>query len=63
MISRVTVAVDLAKTVFQVVVADERGKITERGPLTRAQFERFWEQRVPCRVLVRWGTTAATPRL
>ncbi len=50
--SRVTVAVDLAKTVFQVVVADERGKITERRRLTRAQFERFWENRASCRVLM-----------
>ena len=50
--SRVTVAVDLAKTVFQVVVADERGTIVERRRLTRAHFERFWEQR-PCgRVLM-----------
>jgi transposase len=50
--SRATVAVDLAKTVFQVVVADERGRITERRRLTRAQFERFWEQQSPCRVLM-----------
>jgi transposase len=49
---RVTVAVDLAKTVFQVVVAADHGKITERRRLTRAQFERFWEQRPPCRVLM-----------
>ncbi|HEV2123160.1 MAG TPA: IS110 family transposase [Chloroflexota bacterium] len=52
MTSRVTVAVDLAKTVFQVVVADERGKITERRRLTRPQFERFWENRAACRVLM-----------
>lgn len=50
--SRVTVAVDLAKTVLQVVVADERGKITERRRLSRSQFERFWEHRTPCRVLM-----------
>lgn len=50
--SRVTVAVDLAKSVFQVVVADEHGKITERRRLTRPQFERFWENRAPCRVLM-----------
>jgi hypothetical protein len=50
--SRVTVAVDLAKTVFQVVAADERGKITERRRLTRPQFERLWENRDPCRALM-----------
>jgi transposase len=49
---RVTVAVDLAKTVFQVIIADCRGKITERRRLTRAQFERFWENRPPCHVLM-----------
>lgn len=48
---RVIVAGDLAKTVFQVVVAD-RGKITDRRRLTRVQFERFWENRPPCRVLM-----------
>jgi transposase len=49
---RVTVAVDLAKSVFQVVACDEQGKIAERRRLTRPQFERFWEQRPPCRVLM-----------
>lgn len=39
---RVTVAVDLAKTFFQVVVADALGKFTKRRRLTRPQFERFW---------------------
>jgi hypothetical protein len=34
------------------VAADERGKITERRRLTRSQFERFWENRPPCRVLM-----------
>lgn len=48
----VTVAVDLAKTVFQVVMAGEGGKIIERRRLTRPQFERFWENRAPCRVLM-----------
>ncbi len=50
--SRVTVAVDLAKSVFQVVVAAESGKIIERRRLSRPQFEHFWERRAPCRVLM-----------
>ncbi|HEV2121414.1 MAG TPA: IS110 family transposase, partial [Chloroflexota bacterium] len=56
--SRVTVAVDLAKSVFQLVVADEHGKITERRRLSRAQFERFWENRTSCRVLMEACGTA-----
>jgi len=36
-----TIAVDLAKDVFQVAVADCRYQIMERHRLTRSQFERF----------------------
>ena len=36
-----TIAVDLAKDVFQVAVADGRYQIVERHRLTRSQFERF----------------------
>ncbi len=50
--NRVTVAVDLAKSVFQLVVAEESGRITERKRLTRSQFLRFWQERAPCRVLM-----------
>ncbi len=48
----VTIAVDLAKSVFQLVVADESGRISERKRLSRPQFLRFWENRAPCRVLM-----------
>ena len=34
-----TVAVDLAKNVFEIALADVRWKILERARLTRAQFE------------------------
>ena len=34
-----TVAVDLAKDVFEVAVANRAGRITERKRLTRRQFE------------------------
>ena len=40
-----TVAVDLAKNVFQVAVADHHWKIIERARLTRSQFERWFDNR------------------
>ena len=36
-----TMAVDLAKDVFQVATANRAGRIIERKRLTRGQFERF----------------------
>jgi transposase len=36
-----TVAVDLAKDVFQVALANRAGRIVDRQRLTRRQFERF----------------------
>jgi transposase len=40
-----TVAVDLAKSVFEVAVADSHWKISERARLTRSQFERWFDNR------------------
>lgn len=40
-----TVAVDLAKNVFEVAVADGQGRIVERARLTRGQFERWFVNR------------------
>ncbi len=40
-----TVAVDLAKSVFQVAVADENWRLVESHRLTRAQFERWFANR------------------
>ena len=40
-----TVAVDLAKNVFQVAGADEHWKVLERARLTRGQFERWFQNR------------------
>jgi len=40
-----TVAVDLAKSVFQLAVADEHGRIVETHRLTRAQFSRWFDNR------------------
>lgn len=49
---RVITAVDLAKTVFEVAVSNGPGRITERKRLSRPQFERFWTDRLPCRVVM-----------
>lgn len=40
-----TVAVDLAKSVFQVAVADDNWKVVEQHRLTRLQFERWFQNR------------------
>jgi transposase len=40
-----TVAVDLAKSVFQLAVADASWKVIETHRLTRTQFERWFANR------------------
>jgi transposase len=40
-----TVAVDLAKSVFQIAVADENWRVVETQRLTRSQFERWFINR------------------
>lgn len=40
-----TIAVDLAKTVFELAATDANGKIVERRRLGRVQFERYFENR------------------
>jgi len=50
--STVTIAVDLAKHVFELAVAGRAGTIRERKRLSRPQFEQFWSQRGPCRVVM-----------
>ena len=40
-----TVAVDLAKNVFQLVAADRHWHILKRARLSRAQFERWFHNR------------------
>lgn len=50
--SSVTIAVDLAKTVFELAVSPAAGRIHERKRLSRSQFERFWMDRPPCRVVM-----------
>ena len=40
-----TVAVDLAKSVFQIAVADDKWKVVAQHRLTRSQFEHWFENR------------------
>ena len=47
-----TVAVDLAKSVFELAVADEKWRVVERCRLTRAQFERWFQNREVGRVVM-----------
>jgi len=56
--STVTIAVDLAKNVFELAVATQAGRIAERNRLSRPQFEQFWALRAPCRVVMEACATA-----
>lgn len=47
-----TVAVDLAKSVFQVAEADAQGRIVGSHRLTRTQFERFFGNRAGAQVVM-----------
>ena len=62
---RTTIAVDLAKSVFEVAVANERGQILERKRLGRASFRRLLATRPSSRVVMEacgtahhWGRVA-----
>ena len=47
-----TVAVDLAKNVFELAVADAEWRIVERHRLNRTRFARFFVHRAPCQVVM-----------
>jgi len=47
-----TAAIDLAKNVFQVALADSNGRVLEQHRLTRAQFERFFDNRSVSRMIM-----------
>jgi transposase len=47
-----TVAVDLAKSVFEVAVSPRAGRVSDRQRLSRAQLLRWFARRRPCRVLL-----------
>lgn len=53
-----TIAVDLAKSVFEVAIADEHWRITERHRLSRSQFQRFFHNRPPATVVMEACGTA-----
>jgi transposase len=50
--STVTIAVDLAKNVFEIALSNRAGTVKERKRLSRVQFEQFWAARKPCRVVM-----------
>jgi len=56
--STVTIGVDLAKNVFELAVASQAGRITERKRLSRGQFEQYWARCAPCRVVMEACATA-----
>ncbi len=47
-----TIAVDLAKNVFEIAVSDHPGKVRERKRLSRAKFLAFFAERQPAQVLL-----------
>jgi transposase len=53
-----TIAVDLGKNVFELALADESWRVTERHRLSRARFARFFVGRPSCRVVMESCGTA-----
>ena len=47
-----TAAIDLAKNVFQVALADSTSRVLEQHRLTRSQFDRFFDNRSVARVIM-----------
>src|SRR4029453_12535602 len=47
-----TIAVDLAKSGFEVAVSQRAGKVVERHRLSRGQFSRFLAEREPATVVM-----------
>jgi transposase len=47
-----TIAVDLAKSVFEIAVSQQPGRVCERRKLSRTQMTRFFAQRPPATVLL-----------
>jgi hypothetical protein len=57
-INATTVAVDLEKSVFQLVVADENRRVVETRRLTRIELERWFSNRGVSLVIMEAGGTA-----
>jgi len=53
-----TIAVDLAKSVFEVAVSHRAGKVSERRRLTRVQFTRFLREQPPATLVMEACGTA-----
>ena len=52
-----TVAFDLAKSVFQIAIADDHRKVVDQQRLTRSQFERWFHNRdVGLIFMEAWGS-------
>ena len=47
-----TIAMDIAKNVFEVAVSEEPGRVRERRRFTRSQMVRFFANREPARVVI-----------
>lgn len=58
MTSSMTIAVDLAKTVFEIAIADSHWRIVERHRLSRSQFQQFFFNREPATVVMEACGTA-----
>jgi len=56
--STTTIAVDLAKSVFQIAVSQQPGKVSESHRLTRGRFLRFFAERQPALVVLEACGTA-----
>lgn len=61
-----TIAVDLAKSVFEVAVSEHPGRVRERHRLSRQQFSRFVAERGPATIVMEacgsahfWGRAEA----
>lgn len=46
-----TIAIDLAKTVFELAIGDKQGRLVERKRLSREGFAQFFANRPPCRIV------------
>jgi transposase len=55
---KMTIAVDLAKNIFEIAVAGPSGRFRERKRLSRPQFDRFWDRQPPCRVVMEGCATS-----
>jgi len=53
-----TIAVDLAKSVFEIAVSKEPGRVCQRKRLTRGQMAAFFANRPPATVLMEACGTA-----